>query len=662
MRSLKIAERFKSIQVHALSSSSEKTNGSNKTTVSATKSHNNNNLKKHRTILSWSKNKFNTNNSTSSFSNLVVPLQLLSTDSDTIEPSIEPYLKPINLVETLSELYNRIEFCLQSEKVSLYVELFSVLCGLGDQKLLRRCLRTARQNAEDVMSKVVLSAWLRFERRDDELVGVCSIDCVGYNVLECPKKNLENGFFPCSINDHCQCHEERKDENFNNESVCLFDNEEESDVLFCVGNEEINCVRWRIASLSEPFNAMLYGDFLESKKWKIDFSKNGVSLEGMKALEFYSRTKRLELFTPMIVLELLSFSNRFCCEELKSSCDSHLASIVESVEDALILIEYGLEEKATLLVASCLQMFLRELPNSLHNSKVINLFCSFEAKEKLAMVGCASFLLYYFLSQVSMEESMVSKITMMLLERLKECASQRWEKALAFHQLGCVLLERREYKESQHCFEEAFELGHVYSMAGVARTKHKQGQPYSAYKLISSIIFEYKPNGWMYQERALYNMGKEKCFDLDFATELDPSLSFPYKYRALEKVEEKKIKEGITELDRFLGFKLSPDCLELRAWLYIALEDYDSAVRDIRALLTIEANYITLHGKIQGEYLVQVLSSRIQKKNQAECWMQLYQQWSSVDDVGSLAITHQMLENEPGKSVLEFRQSLLLLR
>jgi tetratricopeptide (TPR) repeat protein len=206
------------------------------------------------------------------------------------------------------------------------------------------------------------------------------------------------------------------------------------------------------------------------------------------------------------------------------------------------------------------------------------------------------------------------------------------------------------------------ELGHVYSIAGVARTKHKQGQPYSAYKLISSLIFEYKPVGWMYQERALYNMGREKGFDLDLATQLDPSLSFPYKYRALEKVEEKQIREGIMELDKFLGFKLSPDCLELRAWLYIALEDYDSAMRDIRALLTIEANYITLHGRIKGEYLVQILKSRIQKKNQADCWMQLYQQWSSVDDVSSLAIIHQMLENEPGKSLLEFRLSLLLLR
>lgn len=541
------------------------------------------------------------------------------------------------------------------------MEQFSLLRSLGDQKLLRRCLRTARQNAEDVLSKVVLSAWLRFERRDDELVGVSSMDCGGY-VLECPKRNLEHGFSPSSINDRCQCQQEPNQETFTErESVCLKD-EDESDVLFCVGNEGIRCVREKIAALSDPFNAMLYGGFAESKMSKIDFSGNGVCPEGMRAVEFYSRTKRLDLFSPMTVLELLSFANRFCCEEMKSACDAHLASIVANVEDALELIEYGLEERATLLVGSCLQMLLRELPSSLYDSKVIRIFCSSEGKERLATVGCASFLLYYFLSQVAMEESMVSKTTVMLLERLGECAVERWQKALAFHQLGCVLLERKEYKDAHHCFEAAVEAGHVYSMAGVARTKHKQGQPYSAYKLISSLIFEYKPAGWMYQERALYNMGREKSFDLDVATELDPSLSFPYKYRALAKVEEKQIKEGIVELDKFLGFKLSPDCLELRAWLYVAHEDYDSAVRDIRALLTIEPNYITSHGKIKGEYLVQLLSRGVQQKSQADCWMQLYQQWSCVDDVGSLAIIHQMLENEPGKSLLEFRQSLLLLR
>ncbi|QCD77819.1 polypeptide N-acetylglucosaminyltransferase [Vigna unguiculata] len=663
MRGLKLTERFKSIQVHALSSTSSETNGGNGNKGSETicgnssKTKPRNNLNRNRSLIpSWSKTKSSTNNnSTSVFANLI-PLHLPSTD--TIEPSLEPYFKPINLVETLSEFYQRMEFCSQSNKAVMCVEQWSLLRGLGDQKILRRCLRTACQNAEDVLSKAVLSAWLRFERRDDELVGLCSMDCGGY-VLECPKKNLEPGFRPCSVNDHCQCQQELIKETCT-EGVC--ESDEESDILFCVGSEEISCVRCRIAALSYPFNAMLYGGFAESKMSKIDFSGNGICPKGMRAVEFYSRTKRLDLFCPMTVLELLSFANRFCCEEMSSACDAHLASIVVNVEDALMLIEYGLEERATLLVVACLQVFLRQLPNSLHNPKVAKILCSCEAQERLASVGCASFLLYYFLSQVAMEESMVSKTTLMLLERMGECATEKWQTAIAFHQLGCVLVERKEYKEAQNCFEVAVQEGHVYSLAGVARTKYKQGQPYSAYKLISSLIFEHKPAGWMYQERALYNMGKEKSFDLDVATELDPSLSFPYKYRALAKVEEKHIEEGIAELNRFIGFKLSPDCLELRAWLNVALEDYDSAMRDIRAMLTIEPNYVTSHGKIKGEYLLQLVNRGVQQKSQADCWMQLYQQWSCVDDIGSLAIIHQMLENEPGKSLLEFRQSLLLLR
>ncbi|KAG5052777.1 Ethylene-overproduction protein 1 [Glycine soja] len=664
MRDLKLVERFKSTQVHALNS--EATSRRNKATVGARAR-----AITIRSLVSKSKSNTTTTSTTtttSAVANLVVPLQLPS--ADTLEPSIEPHLKPINLVEALSELYQRLECCcLQSEKkTSLCVEQFTLLRSLGDQKLLRRCLRTARQNAEDVLSKVVLSAWLRFERREDELEGVPSMDCGdggGSCVLECPKVNLVKGFSsPCSINDRCQCPQGTKEEATSNEEsvfLCLPD-EEKKDVSFCIGIEEIDCVRWRIAALSDPFKAMLYGGFAESKMRKIDFSKNGICSKGMRAVEFYSRAKRLDFFCAMTVLELLSFANRFCCEEMKAACDAHLASTVGSADDALTLIDYGLEERAPLLVASCLQVLLRELPNSLHNSKVMNVFCSSEGRKRLAMVGYDSFLLYYFLSQVAMEEIMVSKTTVMLLERLGECAAERWQKALAFHQLGCVLVERKEYKEAQHSFEVAAEAGHVYSVAGVARTKYKQGQPYSAYKLISSLIFEHKPAGWMYQERALYNMGREKSFDLDVATELDPSLSFPYKYRALAKVEEKQIKDGILELDKIIGFKLSPDCLELRARMFIALKDYDSAIRDIRALLTLEPNYVTSNEKISGKYLVHLLSHVVQQKSQAECWMQLYEQWSSVDDVGSLAIIHQMLENEPGKSLLEFRQSLLLLR
>ncbi|KOM31292.1 hypothetical protein LR48_Vigan01g084700 [Vigna angularis] len=80
------------------------------------------------------------------------------------------------------------------------------------------------------------------------------------------------------------------------------------------------------------------------------------------AVEVFSRTKRLSEFPHNFILEMLSFSSKFCCEEMKHACDTHLASLVLDMDDAMLLIEYGLEETAYLLVAACLQVFLRELP------------------------------------------------------------------------------------------------------------------------------------------------------------------------------------------------------------------------------------------------------------------------------------------------------------
>lgn len=652
MRGLKLIERFKGTQVHAL-------NPPDATVVNSTgSSSTSSKLSNHRVKFIGSKLKSNKARSGSGAKTLL-PFGLPRTDL--LEPPIEPHLKSIQLVETLSNLYRRFETCSESEKSLVCIEQYSVLSSLGDPKLLRRCLRAARQHAFDLHSKVVLSAWLRYERREHELDGVSPMDCSRF-VLECPKAALVSGYDPNSIYDHCKCYQERSEFTQVSKGDEFLALEEDSDICFRVGNEDINCIRFKIAALSTPFKAMLYGSFTESKSYRIDFSQNDISVEGMRGVDLYSRTRRVDSLSPEIVLELLSFANRFCCEDMKSACDIHLASLVSCIEDALDLIEYGLEERANALIASCLQVLLRELPSSLYNPKVMKIFCSFEARERLASAGHASFLLYYFLSQVAMGDSMVSNATVMLLERLGECATEKWQKALALHQLGCVLLERKEYVSAQCCFEAASEAGHVYSLAGMARCRYKQGQQYSAYRLTSSLISEYKAVGWMYQERSLYNVGKDKIADLETATELDPTLPFPYKYRAVSKAEEKQTMAAISEIDRIIGFKLVPDCLELRAWFLMAIEDYGSALRDIRAVLTLDPSYKMFNEQVRGDILIEFLNYKVQLGSQADCWMQLYDRWSSVDDIGSLAVIHQMLVNDPGNSLLRFRQSLLLLR
>ncbi|KAK3000118.1 hypothetical protein RJ639_023799 [Escallonia herrerae] len=584
--------------------------------------------------------------------------------TDLIEPQIEPCLKSVNFVETLADLYRRMEDSSQSEKSAMFLEHCAIIRGLPDPKLFVRSLRSARQHAVDVHSKVVLSAWLRYERREDELVGTSSMDCCGRD-LECPRTALLAGYNPESVYDPCVClrsQREEGDAEFSMGDEECSTSEEDCDMSFCIGDEEVRCSRFSIASLSRPFETMLYGSFMESRREKINFSQNGFSVKAMRAAEMFSRTESVYSLEPEVVLELLSLANKFCCEEMKSACDAYLASMASDMERAILLIEYGLEETAYLLVAACLQVFLRELPDSMNNPNVVNFFCSSVARERLAVVGHASFLLYSFLSHVAMEDDMKSNVTVMLLERLGECAAEGWQKQLAFHQLGCVMLERKEYKDAQNWFEAAVEAGHIYSTVGVARTKYKRGHKYSAYKLMNSLISDYTPSGWMYQERSLYCNGKEMMMDLDTATELEPTLLYPYKYRAVSLLEEDKIGAAISEIDKIIGFKVSPDCLELRAWFLISLEDYEGALRDVRAILTLDPAYMMFHGKLHGDNLVELLRHHVQQWSQADCWMQLYDRWSSVDDIGSLAVVHHMLANDPGKSLLLFRQSLLLLR
>ncbi|KAL2901933.1 Ethylene-overproduction protein 1 [Bienertia sinuspersici] len=682
MRSLKLIDGCKSTQVYAINpSSTTNTNGGGNSGSGEKLLHQ---LQDHLRVNSVrSKTRTSSNLDakilqTNLLQEALLPYGLPSTDL--VEPQIETCLKFVNFVETLADVYRRIEGCPQFEKSQFYVEQGAIFKGLSDPKLFRRSLRSARQHAVDVHTKIVLAAWLRFERREDELDGSSPLDCCGRNT-ECPKASLVSGYDPESVFDDCVCrrvgNDEVVDDNGDDGSVVEDDDsegftriqheecstsEEILDMSFVVGEEEVWCIRDNIASLSRPFETLLCGSFIESSREKINFTQNGISAEVIRALELYSRKKRVDSFNPQLVLELLTLANRFCCDELKSACDVYLSSLVIDKERALMLMDYGLEEAASLLVAACLQVFLRDLPGSLHDQQVMKYFCTSDASNKLALTGHSSFLLYYFFSQTAIEEDMESNTTVMLLERLVESATESWQKQLVFHQLGCVMYERKEYKDAQNWFEAAAEAGHVYSFVGVARTKYKRGHKYTAYKLMNSLISDYNPTGWMYQERSLYCVGKEKLSDLEKATELDPTLSFPYKYRAIALLEDAKLGAAISEVNKVIGFKVSPDCLELRAWFSIAFEDYEGALRDIRALLTLEPDYKMFNGKMPGEQLVELLRAHVQQWSQADCWMQLYDRWSSVDDIGSLAVVHHMLANDPGKSLLRFRQSLLLLR
>jgi hypothetical protein len=75
-----------------------------------------------------------------------------------------------------------------------------------------------------------------------------------------------------------------------------------------------------MAALSIPFFAMLNGGFSESRIADIGFSENEIM-----AIDRFSKTGRLGHLFPDMVLEVLSFSNRFWCEKFK--CEKLIDSV-----------------------------------------------------------------------------------------------------------------------------------------------------------------------------------------------------------------------------------------------------------------------------------------------------------------------------------------------
>ncbi|XP_057964449.1 ETO1-like protein 1 isoform X2 [Malania oleifera] len=571
-----------------------------------------------------------------------------SSSSMVPEPPILPFFKPLDYVEVLAQIHEELESCPPHDRSSLYLLQFQVFRGLNEVKLMRRSLRLAWQKATTVYEKFIFAAWLKYQKQGEELIAdllaSCSKCAQEFGPIDIASE------LPTNLNSSSQ------------ESIGFNENQISRTVIFQIGNDKITCDRHKIARLSAPFRAMLNGCFTESHSECIDFSENNISSSGMRAISEFSTTGRLNEVHPNILLEILMFANKFFCERLKDACDRKLASLVSSREDAVELMEYALEENCPVLAASCLQVFLQELPDCLNDNRVVQLLTNARRQQRSIMVGPASFSLYCLLSEVAMNLDPQSDKTACFLEQLVESAGSSGQRLLAFHQLGCMRLLRKEYDDAEQLFEAAFNADHVYSIAGLARIGSIKGHKCWSYEKLSSVISSVNPQGWMYQERSLYCEGDKRWENLEKATELDPTLTYPYMYRAASLMRKQNVQAALGEINRVLAFKLALECLELRFCFYLALEDYEAAFCDVQAILTLSPDYRMFEGRVAASQLHTLVREHVKNWTAADCWLQLYDRWSSVDDIGSLSVIYQMLESDAAKGVLYFRQSLLLLR
>ncbi|KAL5068176.1 hypothetical protein RYX36_019063 [Vicia faba] len=562
------------------------------------------------------------------------------------QPPVLPFFKPVDYVEVLAQIHEELESCSSQEQSNLFLFQYQVFKGLGDVKLMQRSLREAWRRAGSVHEKIVFGAWLKYEKQGEELIAG----------LLTGKRQNEYG--PIDVQSHIS------DINVSSqEKVLMNGNNTSPYVVFTIGDEKIVCDRQKFSELSAPFHTMLNGVFCESVSEAIDLSENNISSSGMRAISYFSMTDSLlEQLSPKLLLEILVFANKYCCDRLKDACDRRLALLVTSKEDAIELMEYALDENSTVLAASCLQILLRDLPHCLSDSRVVDLFLHPNKQQLTVMVGPGLYALFCFLSEASMNVNSSSDTTVHFMERLADFAENDKERLLAFHRLGCVRLLRKEYDEARCLFERAVKAGHIYSVAGLARLNSIQGEGHISYEKISSVISPVTRLGWMYQERSLYCDGDLRWKDLEKATELDPTLVYPYMYRAASLMWTENSQGALAEINRILGFKLSLECLELRFFIYLALEDYKAALRDVQAVLTLCPHYRMFEGRVAASQLRTLVLEHVEHLTTADCWAQLYDCWSAVDDIESLSVIYQMLESDAAKGVLYFRQSLLLLR
>lgn len=551
-------------------------------------------------------------------------------------------------MEVLAQIHEELESCPLQERSNLLLLQYQVFRGLGEFKLMQRSLRAAWQRANTVHEKIIFGAWLKYEKQGEDLIADLLATC-GKCAKEFGPIDVAS-YLPFGVN---VCSQERFLMNGNHMS---------QEVIFTIGNEKIICDRQKISELSEPFHAMLKGYFSESLSETIDLSENNISPSGMRAISYFSLTGSLVEVSPNLLLEILIFANKYCCERLKDACDRRLASLVSSKEDAMELMEYALDENSSVLAATCLQVLLRDLPNCLNDNRVVEIFIHANRQQLEVMVGPGLFALFCFLSEVSMSLNSCSDTTAHFLERLLNFAENDKQRLLAFHQLGCVRLLRKEYDEAHCLFEGAVNAGHIYSVSGLARLDYIRGEKLLSYEKLSSVISSVTPLGWMYQERSLYCDGDIKWKDLEKASDLDPTLTYPYMYRAASFMRTQDAQAALAEINRILGFKLSLECLELRFLIYLILEDYKAALCDVQTILTLRPDYRMFEGRVAASHLCTLVREHVEHWTTADCWARLYDCWSAVDDVGSLSVIYQMLESDAAKGVLYFRQSLLLLR
>ncbi|XP_050433484.1 BTB/POZ domain-containing protein 9-like [Adelges cooleyi] len=104
----------------------------------------------------------------------------------------------------------------------------------------------------------------------------------------------------------------------------LYLNEKFSDVVFVVNNEEFHAHRVLLASRSEYFSLLLYGEHIESREMKVPIKEGSATSVKVLLQYIYFGRMDLSILESNIILELLILSNVWRFTNLQFSITEYL--------------------------------------------------------------------------------------------------------------------------------------------------------------------------------------------------------------------------------------------------------------------------------------------------------------------------------------------------
>lgn len=105
----------------------------------------------------------------------------------------------------------------------------------------------------------------------------------------------------------------------------------------------------------------------------------------------------------------------------------------------------------------------------------------------------------------------------------------------ALYNLGNSYIDCEKLDLAADCFMNAINIKHTRAHEGLAKVYHLKNQRKAAYDEMTKLIEKALKKATGYEKRAEYCDPDAAKSDLSMATQLDPTRTFPYRYRAAGK-------------------------------------------------------------------------------------------------------------------------------